>query len=225
MNVKPLLIANGILIAAMVGLSLWAWPSIPADAQFPVHWNLEGVADRFGSKEEALFSIPIISAMLTLIFLVIPRFDPRRKNLEQSAKLWNAAAIGVVLLAGAVHAFLVFSALGFDLRVTDVVVPGIAGLFVLLGNYLGKTRSNWFAGVRTPWTLSSDYSWEKTHRWAGRLFVVTGVLTLAAWLLTDERTTMVVMIAAITATALISVVLSYVYWKNDPDRAGANGDA
>lgn len=225
MNVKPLLIVNGILIAAMVGLSLWAWPSIPADAQLPVHWNLEGVADRFGSKEEALFSIPIISAMLTLIFLVIPRFDPRRKNLEQSAKLWNAAAIGVVLLAGAIHAFLVFSALGYDFRVTDVVVPGIAGLFVLLGNYLGKTRSNWFAGVRTPWTLSSDYSWEKTHRWAGRLFVVTGVLTLAAWLLTDERTTMVVMIAAITATALISVVLSYVYWKNDPDRAGANGDA
>jgi uncharacterized membrane protein len=125
----------------------------------------------------------------------------------------------------ALHAFMVFSALGYDLNVANVVVPGIAGLFILLGNYLGKSRSNWFAGVRTPWTLSSDYSWEKTHRWAGRLFVVTGIVSLAAWLLTDERTTMIVMVAAIAATSLISVVLSYIYWKNDPDRAQANGDA
>ena len=99
------------------------------------------------------------------------------------------------------------------------------GLFVLLGNYLGKSHPNWFAGVRTPWTLSSDYAWEKTHRWAGRLFVLTGFGTLAAWLTTDERTTILVMIVAITITALASVALSYFFWRNDPERASDNSGA
>lgn len=223
MNVKPLLIVNTILIAAMVGLSLWAWPGIADDAQLPVHWNLDGVPDRFGSKTEALFAMPGVAAALTAIFLVLPYFDPRRKNLEQSAKLWNAAAIGAAALIAALHVMLVMTATGQAVEMRNFVVPGIAGLFILLGNYLGKTRSNWFAGVRTPWTLSSDYSWEKTHRWAGRLFVLTGLVTLAAWFLVDAQRAFYVMIAAITATVLISVVLSYIFWRNDPGRA--NGEA
>lgn len=225
MNVKPLLIVNTILIIAMSGLSLWAWPQIAADARLPVHFNLEGVADRFGSKEEALLALPLVAAGLTLIFLVFPFLDPRRKNLERSAKLWNAAAIGGTLVVAALHVFLVLTALGHDLAVGDFVLPGVAGLFMLLGNYLGKSRSNWFAGVRTPWTLSSEYAWEKTHRWAGRLFVLTGVVTLAAWLFTTQQIAAYVMIAAIAATSLISIVLSYVFWRNDPDRAEVNGGA
>ena len=225
MNVKPLLVVNVILIAAMSALTLWAWPMIPEGAQLPVHWNLEGVADQMGSKEEALLTLPILTVALTLMFLVLPFFDPRRSNLQKSVKLWNATAIGTALLIATLHTFLVLSALGHDLRVTDFVVPGIAGLFVLLGNYLGKSHPNWFAGVRTPWTLSSDYAWEKTHRWAGRLFVLTGFGTLAAWLTTDERTTILVMIVAITITALASVALSYFFWRNDPERASDNSGA
>jgi uncharacterized membrane protein len=225
MNVKPLLIVNTVLILAMLGLSLWAWPLIAADARLPVHFNLEGVADRFGSKEEALLALPLVAGALTLVFLVLPYLDPRRKNLERSAKLWNAAAIGVTLVVAALHVFLVLTALGHDLAVGNFVLPGIAGLFMLLGNYLGKSRSNWFAGVRTPWTMSSEYAWEKTHRWAGRLFVLTGVLTLAAWLFTTQQVAVYVMIAAIAATSLTSIVLSYIFWRNDPDRAEVNRGA
>lgn len=224
MNTKPLLIVNTILIVAMLGLSMWAWPSIADDARLPVHFNLDGVADRFGSKAEALLALPVVSGGLTLLFLGLPYLDPRRKNLERSAKLWNAAAIGVVLMIAGLHVFLVLTALGHDLRIGDFMLPGIAGLFVLLGNYLGKSRSNWFAGVRTPWTLSSEYAWEKTHRWAGRLFVLTGVVTLLAWLFASQQVAVYVMIAAITATSLASIVLSYVFWRNDPDRGHANGE-
>jgi len=223
MNTKPLLIVNTILIVAMLGLSLWAWPSIAEGTRLPVHFNIDGVADRFGSKEEALLSLPIVAGLLTLVFLVLPFLDPRRKNLERSSKLWNAAAIGVTLMIAALHVFLVLTALGHNLQIGDFMLPGIAGLFVLLGNYLGKSRSNWFAGVRTPWTLSSEYAWEKTHRWAGRLFVLTGIVTLAAWLFASQQLAVYVMIAAITATSLASIVLSYVFWRNDPDRGHANG--
>lgn len=225
MNVKPLLIVNTVLILAMLGITAWAWPLIADDAQLPVHWGLEGVPDRFGSKWEALLTLPIVSAGLTAVFLVLPSFDPRRKNLERSAKLWNAAAIGTVLLIAGLHVFLVLTATGRDLDIRNFLLPGIAGLFLLLGNYLGKSRSNWFAGVRTPWTLSSDYSWDKTHRWAGRLFMLTGALTLFAWFFASPEVALYVMVAAMAATSLISIVLSYVFWRNDPDRANANGDA
>lgn len=225
MNVKPLLIVNTVVIAAMLGLSAWIAPSIPDGAQLPVHWNLEGVPDRFGSKWEALLALPAVALALTAIFLLLPHFDPRRKNLEQSAKLWNAAAIGVVLMMGGLHVFMI---LGANNTVTDVknyLIVGISALFILLGNYLGKTRSNWFAGVRTPWTMSSDYAWEKTHRWAGRLFVATGVVTLISWLATDAKTAAWIMIALILATTIASVVLSYIFWKQDPGRVELNGDA
>jgi uncharacterized membrane protein len=225
MNVKPLLIANAILIAAMLGVTLWVWPTIADDAQLPLHWNLEGEPDRFGSKIEGLLAMPAMSAVLTAIFLVLPYVDPRRKNLQQSAKLWNAAAIGTVLLLTILHVFLVLSAIGQPVDIKSVLLPGTAGLFILLGNYLGKSRSNWFAGIRTPWTMSSEYSWEKTHRWAGRLFVLSGLVTLAAWFLTDAKFAAWIMIGGIGATAVISIVLSYFYWKHDPDRIEANGGA
>jgi uncharacterized membrane protein len=138
--------------------------------------------------------------------------------------LWNAAAIGTALLIAAIHVFLILSAIGQPVDLKVILLPGAAGLFILLGNYLGKTRSNWFAGIRTPWTLSSDYAWEKTHRWAGRLFVLTGVMTLAAWFVADIEIAAWVMIAAIVVASLVSVLLSYFYWRNDPDRTQTNGD-
>jgi immunity protein, SdpI family len=225
MNVKPLLFANTLLILAMVALTVWVWPTIPDGAQLPVHWGLDGKADRMGDKTEALLTLPIVAAGVTALFLVLPWIDPRRRNLEKSGKLWNAAAIGTVFIVAGAHLFLVLTATGQVHDIRNFLVPGIAGLFFVLGNYLGKTRSNWFLGVRTPWSLSSDYSWEKTHRWAGRLFVLTGIVTFAAWLLVDAATATIVMIGAILTTSLISIVLSYVYWRADPDRASANGDA
>ena len=227
MNVKPLLIANGVLIAAMAGVSFWLWPSIPADAQLPVHWNIEGHADRFGSKSEALLLLPAMAFVLTLVFVFLPRFDPRRKNLEASSKMWNAAAIGVVALLAYVHVFLALSAMGRVVDAADYIVPGLAVLFIVLGNYLAKTRSNWFAGVRTPWTLSSEYSWSKTHRLASRLFIGTGLVSILAWLIVGGKIASLVLFGALLATTVISIVASYFYWKSDPARASgaANGEA
>ena len=227
MNLKPILIVNGILIAGMIGLSAWSWQVIPDGAQVPLHWNIEGQVDRFGSKGEALLFLPGIAALLTLTFLFLPRIDPRRSNLEASGKLWTAAAIGVVALLAYVHVFIVMSAMGRAVDVSDYLIPGISALFIVLGNYLSKTRSNWFAGVRTPWSMSSEYSWSKTHQLASKLFMGTGVVTIVAWLAVGAKVAIFVMIATLVATSVISIVASYVYWKNDPARVDAhvNGEA
>jgi uncharacterized membrane protein len=222
MNLRPMLFTNAAILAGMVGVSLWAWDQIPDGARIAVHFDLSGEPDRYGSKLEALTAMPIVLVAITLLLYALPWLDPRRANVEASAKFWNAIAIGVSVLLAYIHVLLVLTATGTAIKMGSAIVPAINVLFILLGNYLAKTRSNWFAGVRTPWTLSSEHSWEKTHRWTGRLFVLSGLAGLTAWLVTDTNTAMIISLAALFATIIAAFVMSYVFWKNDPNRvAGA----
>jgi uncharacterized membrane protein len=222
MNLRPMLFANAALLAGMAGVSLWAWDQIPDGAQVPIHFNLTGEPDRFGSKLEALSAMPIVLVVMTLALYALPWLDPRRANIEASAKFWNAIAICVSVMLVYIHVLSALSATGIVIPTASAVVPAINILFIVLGNYLAKTRSNWFAGIRTPWTLSSEHSWEKTHRWTGRLFVASGLTGMAAWLVTDAHTATMISLAAVFATIIAAFVMSYVFWKNDPNRvAGA----
>jgi uncharacterized membrane protein len=221
MNVRPLLLVNTMLVAAMAAVSAWTWSQIPDNAQIPVHWNLEGQVDRFGSKFEALVLFPALLTVVTLIMAIIPRFDPRRENLEASGKFWNAATILIGLLLAYTHGLLTWTALGHSVDMTNALVPALCILFAGIGNYLGKTKSNWFGGVRTPWTMSSEYSWEKTHRLAGYMFMLTSAATFTAWLAVGAMPAFIVLFAAMMLTVLTAFVMSYVYWRNDPDRSTA----
>src|SRR5262245_48823349 len=98
MNVRPLLITNTILVAAMAGVGAWAWQQSPADAQLPMHWNIHGEVDRYGGKVEALLFMPAIAAVVTAVLCGLPYIDPRRANIEASGKFWNAIGIAVVAL-------------------------------------------------------------------------------------------------------------------------------
>jgi len=89
------------------------------------------------------------------------------------------------------------------------------------GNYMGKVRSNWFLGIRTPWTLSSELSWEKSHRLLGRLFVISAGVTLAVRFAIGVEPAYLTFAASVTASALLAIVSSYVYWKQDPERRTA----
>jgi uncharacterized membrane protein len=228
MNMRPLLIVNAILVAAMAGLSAWAWQAVSDAAQLPVQWGLDGAPHRFASKFEVLALMPAAAALTTALLWYLPRVDPRRANIEASAKFWNVVAIAVVALLAYLHGLLVLSAMGRTFVIIDYLLPALALTMITLGNYLGKTRSNWFGGVRTPWSMSSEYSWEHTHRWAGRLFVASGLAALVAWPLTNATTAMAVLTASVVVTVVVAVALSYVFWRNDPSRtndARANGGA
>jgi uncharacterized membrane protein len=228
MNMRPLLVINSIVVVAMAGLSAWAWQFVPDAGQFPVQWGLNGEPHRFGSKLEVLLVMPVVAAFVTALLWYLPHIDPRRANIEASAKFWNVVAVAVVALLAYLHGLFVLSAMGRTFVMIDYLLPALALMMIVLGNYLGKTRSNWFGGVRTPWSMSSEYSWEHTHRWAGRLFVISGLAALVTWPLTNATTAMTVLTASIVLTAVVAVALSYVFWRNDPSRstdARANGGA
>ena len=115
-----------------------------------------------------------MTAVLGPFLAFIPRFDPRAENLARSGSAYRWIIGSALVLLGAVQVFIVLAALGNELDVTRFVGVAVGILFVIIGNFLGKTRSSWFLGIRTPWTLSSDRSWTLTHRLGGYLFIATG---------------------------------------------------
>ena len=215
MNRRPGIIASVVLIAFMAALSLWAWPQIPAGRQIAIHWDAAGNPNGYASKEWALLLLPILALGIALLLAVIPQLEPRRLNLAQSAKAYLTGWIGgLVVLAGA-HLLIVLAAVGRPADIVTIASLLVGGLLIAVGNYLGKARSNFFFGIRTPWTLSSDLSWDKTNRLGGRVFVAVGAAMILAGL-TRSGAVFGVVLGILLALIVMVTIYSYFVWRDDP---------
>lgn len=224
--IRPGLIVSAITVTLMAGISFWAGGQLPAE-NIPVHWGIDGTPDRFADRQEAMFVVwllPAITLLSAIVFVILPMIEPMRDNLYKSRKAYNAVWITTMILMLAVHAGIVWMMVtnsGDAMQSNEfvrVVIAGTGILFVILGNYLPKTRQNWFLGIRTPWTLSSEYAWEKTHRLAGRLFMLVGFITLVTAFTVDGIYLVFVVTGASVSSALICVVYSYFAWRRAPDK-------
>ena len=214
-TLDPVLIVSILIVVAMFALSLWAWVQLPAEAQIPVHWGPSGEPDRYGGKGMGLMLMPTIAAGLVILFEIIPQVEPRRENILRSRQAYNAVRLGLLLFLLGMHVVAVMAALGVALNMSLFVSVGMGLLMIVIGGYLGKVRSNYMFGIRTPWTLSSDLSWEKTHRLGGRLFILSGLLTILSGIVTPTWSVWVLLITILGST-LIVIVYSYQIWKHDP---------
>ena len=222
MNIRLPLIVSLLVVAAMAALSAWAWQLLPDTARIAVHFDANGVENGFDDKARALIMMPVMAFGITALLAVIPQIEPRRSNLAASGKFYRAVWIGVIAILAMAHTSIVLGALHVAVDIPHTVLPAVAVLFIVIGNYLGKTRSNFFAGIRTPWTLSSEYSWEKTHRLTGRLFMLAGAATLAASFALPAKIAAEIMLAGLLASAAVGVVASYIYWRRDPSRRSSD---
>ncbi len=226
------MIRLGLIISAFafvlaVIFSAYGWINTEPGAQVPVHFNLSGEADRYGSKAEAFLFLPAILLGITFLLAIAPNIDPRGKNLRRSRPVYIVGwIIGVVALAGG-QGLITWTAVGGGIE-GEVMARGvgvfIAAIMLLLGLVIAKARPNFFAGIRTPWTLSSDLSWDKTHRWASRIFLAFGVAGLAAALLLPPEPVTIGLISALLVSTLGLVIYSFLVWKADPARETLNPD-
>ncbi|MBN1258052.1 MAG: SdpI family protein [Planctomycetes bacterium] len=208
-----------VVIAAMLCIAIWAWRELPADSKIPVHYGMDGKPDRYGGKFEALLLLPIITIALSAFLVYIPRIAPRKKNIEKSASVYNVLLKIYPCFMLAVYLLMLSIGFGIDLNINTIMLCLMGILFLVMGNYLGKVKSNFFIGIRTPWTLSSELSWYRTHRMAGWLVVIIGILYLlsGAWGVSGKLLVALILGSAIAIT-IILVPYSYLVWKNDPDR-------
>jgi uncharacterized membrane protein len=210
------LIPGLLALAAATGFSVWAYPQLPA--QVATHFTLDGEPNGWSSRLVASILAPGLGLVLAVVFTVLPRIDPRRANYALfGPTYWIIGNAVLVLLAG-IHFFSLGKALGWSVDMTRVAALGIGGILVLLGSLMSRIRPNWFMGIRTPWTLSSDTVWSKTHRFGGVAFVIAGLCMLATAFFAS-RWVFYGAMGCVAAAALSSVVYSYVIWKQEQDDA------
>ncbi len=214
-----------LLVAAMFVTAAAVWTKVPE--RIPIHWNLRGEVDGYGSRFTGLLLLPCVALGMYLLLVFIPRFDPGRANYPSFATAYTVIRVCLLLFMAAFYGATVASALGYRIDIAAFVGIAVGILFVVLGNFMGKIRPNWFVGVRTPWTLSSKRSWTKTHRLAGWVFVLLG-LAIATCGVVAARWLWIATATIATGAFAWIVVYSYLVYRSDPDRispAGTSPDA
>lgn len=204
-----------VLIVADLIFAALVYPHLPA--RVASHWNLRGQIDAYSGRTAAVLVLPAIALATWLLLRWLPRIDPRRGNYAKFAGSYETVILAVVALVVAIHVLMLGAALGWPIAMDRVVAIALGALFVVIGNVLPRARPNWWFGIRTPWTLSNDRVWERTHRVGGYLMVAAGLLCIVAALFPGPPGIAVVVIA-MAAAGLGSVVYSYVVWKQETSR-------
>lgn len=210
-----ILILSLIVVAAMAAASLYGWSMLPADEKVPVSWNGKGEPSRFAEPWLALGVLPALALLVTLIFAIIPAVEPREKNLAKSSFAFRFIWGTMISFLMIIHLAYIWALLsgGFAFPAVTGVIVGL--LFMALGFVMPGVKSNFFIGVRTPWTLSSETVWAKTHRVAGPVLFLYGFAVAAAALFGTRRLYFQVLIVGALAMAALLVLYSLVLWVRE----------
>jgi uncharacterized membrane protein len=219
MNRKNLGIASAALVLLLLVVALAVGSSLPAELRLPTHWGISGRPDQFSGKWVALLMPAAMAGSVSLLFWFLPALEPRGRNLGRSEGLYLWSWVALLLVSAAVELVLVSVALRWGLRVEHVMTAAIGLVFVLIGNQLGKSRSMYLVGIRTPWTLASEEVWIKTHRLGGKLMVLGGLAILVASFLPLPSGLLAGLFGAVLAVMVgVPVLYSYLLWRREKDQ-------
>ena len=165
------LILTSILTLLPIVAGLYLWDTLPE--QVPSHWDVNGEIDGWSSKPFFVFGLPSIMLAAQWLCVLGTAADPKKANHSDKVLhlvLWIIPVLSIVL-----SAMTYMITLGHSVRV-EVIMPLIIGLiFTIIGNYLPKCKQSYTVGIKIPWTLNSEENWNRTHRFAGRLWLVCGL--------------------------------------------------
>ena len=193
------------LLPMLAGIALYR--KLPD--QVPTHFDFSGTADGWSSRNFAVFGMPLMMVGFNLFLQFALRTDPKRQNM--STALRNISVWTIPVLSVLMYALVMRAALGYATP-TETIVPLLVGvLFVAIGNYLPKTRQSYTMGIKLPWTLASEENWNRTHRLAGFLWVIGGIILILLTLLHLWNTwTFLIVLIPMTA---IPTVYSYLLYR------------
>ena len=164
------------LVLFSFGIGIYFYPQMPE--KMASHWNIKGEVDGCLSKFWGLFLMPIILIGVVLLYLIVPKIDPLKENIEKFRKYFDGFIVLLLLFLFYLYVLTIFWNLGLKFDIGQAIIPALAILFYYCGILLEKAKRNWFIGIRTPWTLSNDMVWEKTHKIGGKLFKIVGIVTI-----------------------------------------------
>jgi len=200
-----------IVILASFIIGAYFYPKFPMRAAS--HWNAQGKVDGYLSKFWGLFLLPIILLAMWLLFLIIPKIDPLKENIAKFRKYFDTFIVIIILFLFYIYILTIFWTTGTRFNMKQAILPAIGILFYFGGVLISHAKRNWFIGIRTPWTLSSDNVWEKTHRLGAKLFKIAGVIAFLG--LFFPRPAFLLAVAPIIFFIIYLFIYSYLEYKKE----------
>ncbi|MBO9128831.1 SdpI family protein [Bacillus sp. 165] len=201
-NIFPLF-----LLLISVVMSIVFYPLLPD--QVPIHWNIAGEVDGYASKLFASIFSPLILGAMYVLFWILPKIDPRKENYQKFKGSYSIIIYAILTFLVIIQGTIITNGMGVTVHMDFIIFILIGLLFIVLGNYMQRVKSNYFVGIRTPWTLQNEEVWKKTHRLSSKLFVIAGMLFIISAFLPSGIRPFILIV-----TIVVIVVLPYFfsYW-------------
>ena len=186
----------------VIGLLLWE--QLPET--MATQWGTDNQPNGWNSKTMTVFGIPGIMAALHVLCLFVTYADPKKSNIGKKAMgivYWILPAVSIFVM-GSTYIY----ALGKEVNIEMICYVLLGIIFVILGNYLPKARQNYTFGYKIPWTLNSEENWNRTHRLAGWLMVIAGIILIINAFFLFEWVTI-----ALAVVAIAPIIYSYILYK------------
>lgn len=210
MNTKTSYVIIAILTVASFIIGFCVYSLLPA--QIASHWGVNGEVNGFMPKFWGVFLMPLIMFFLSFLLFWLPKIDPLQGNVVIFRRYYNSVIVGIIFFLFYVHLLTIAWNIGFRFDMGKMIVPPIALLWYMLGVALPHIKQNWFMGIRTPWTLASVRVWDETHKWSGKLFRYSALISIAGFFFSTNIMFWCFIIPVIFS-AIASVVYSYILFK------------
>lgn len=186
------------------------YSSLPS--QVPTHFNIHGEPDDYSSKFSLIWILLALNGIGYLLFLLIPKIDPK-KFAETHVKIYRNIRIIITCMLVSISLLMVYMANGDALKGIMWLGIILAALCIFLGNYMQAVKHNYFIGIRTPWTLSSEDNWNKTHYVTGKLMFFGGILSLLILFIFPIEFSPLAPAIVLIAASLFGFIYSFVLFK------------
>lgn len=203
-------ILSGILVVLNLVLGVWAYPHMPE--KVPSHWNAAGEVNGYSGAFQGAFLLPLVLLAMYILFWVIPKIDPKKANYNRMGRTFWIIGLATTVFMSVIYWGTLAVAMGYIENLPRWSFSGIGILFVIMGNYFGKIKFNYTLGIRTPWTLANEEVWYRTHRFAGPIWMVGGVLLFVIGILPASWSSPL-FFAVILGLTLIPTGYSYFIYK------------
>jgi len=209
---------NELIITVVIFLSLiigaYFYPAMPDD--IASHWNAVGEVDGYLPKSWSLFLMPLVLIACLLFIALIPSLDPLKANIEKFRGHYDNFSVVLVLFLFYIYLLTIFWNIGMKFNMMQLMAPAFTVLLYYTGILVENSKKNWFIGIRTPWTMSSERVWNKTHKVGGKLFKVAGLIALLG--IFFPYYSLLIILVPILLVAAYTAVYSYLEYNKETRR-------
>ena len=198
----------GIVLVSAIA-SVLAYPDLPR--QMAIHFSAQGTPDDYLDRPFAVALLPALELAMVGMYAVIPRIDPLGENIADFEDHYDLIAVVTVGILAYVHGAVLAYNLGYEFQMGQVIAPVLAVVGIVFGTVVENAKQNWFVGIRTPWTLSNEEVWNRTHERSGILFKIAGLVALLAIPFPGHFELLAIVPLALAA--LLPTVYSYVVYR------------